>query len=94
MIRINELRLPLDHPPAALNVAIAQRLKVPADAIRAVTLFKRSHDARKKDALTFIYTVDVAVDNEAAVLAKCAADTKIGATPDTSYHFVGQAPAD
>jgi len=94
MIRINELRLPLDHPPAALNAAIAQRLKVPADAIREVSVFKRSHDARKKDALTFIYTVDVAVDNEAAVLAKCAADAKIGETPDTSYHFVGQAPAD
>ena len=93
MIRITELRLPIEHPPEALPVAIAKRLNLPQIAIHQITVFKRSHDARKKNALMFIYTVDVEVDNETDVLESLASDPKIGATPDTSYRFVAQAPA-
>ena len=94
MIRINELRLPLDHPPQALQIAVAERLKIKETLIRQFTVFKRSHDARKKNALLFIYSVDVdlADGSESAVLAKFADDPKIGPTPDTNYHFVTQAP--
>ena len=59
MIRINELRLPLDHPPQALQLAIAERLKINEASIRQFAIFKRSLDARKKNAPLFIYTVDV-----------------------------------
>ena len=93
MIRINELRLPLEHAPAALPTAIAERLGIDADTLRAFTVFKRSHDARKKNAPMFIYTVDVDVANEAALLEQFASDAKIRPTPDTSYHFVARAPA-
>ena len=93
MLRITELRLPLEHPPEALNAAIAKRLNIAAGDIRHVTLFKRSYDARKASALMFIYTVDIDVANEAAILRKFADDPKVTPTPDTSYHFVGQAPA-
>ena len=94
MIRINELRLPLDHPPHALQTAVAERLRIKETSIRQITVFKRSHDARKKNALLFIYSVDVGLadDSENAVLAKFSDDPKIGPTPDTSYHFVTQAP--
>ena len=94
MIRINELRLPLDHPPQALKTAVAERLKIKEASIRQFTVFKRSHDARKKSALLFIYSVDVdlADGSESAVLTKFADDPKIGPTPDTSYHFVTPAP--
>jgi uncharacterized FAD-dependent dehydrogenase len=93
MLRITELRLPLEHAPDALNAAIAKRLNIPASDIGTVTLFKRSYDARKASALMFIYTVDIEVTNEAALFKKFAADPKITPTPDTSYHFVGQAPS-
>lgn len=93
MIRINELRLPLDHPPEALTTAAAQRLGIAATDIRRLTVFKRSHDARKKNALMFIYNVDVDVDDERRVLEKCSGDPKIGPSPDVSYHFVARAPA-
>ena len=59
MIRITELRLPLDHPPSALKAAAAQRLRLPEDALASLHVHKRSHDARKKQALTFIYSVDL-----------------------------------
>ena len=92
MIRINELRLPLEHPPEALLAAAAQRLGISEASIRRFTVFKRSHDARKKNALLFIYTIDLEIDNEAAVLARFADDTKVKPSPDTSYHFVATAP--
>jgi len=93
VIRINELRLPLEHPPEALPAAAATRLGISEAAIRHLSVFKRSHDARKKNALMFIYSVDVDVENEARLLKRFADDPKIGPTPDTSYHFVAQAPA-
>jgi len=94
MLRITELRLPLEHPPEALKTAIAKRLNIAADDIEDLAVFKRSHDARKASALMFIYTVDVTVRDEAAVLKKLSGDPKVTLTPDTSYHFVGSAPAE
>ena len=89
MIRINELRLPLQHAPDALPAAIAERLVLPRQAIRSFTVFKRSHDARKKNALLFIYTVDVevAAADETALLRKFAADPKIRPTPSRWTRF-------
>ncbi|MEI7612285.1 MAG: NAD(P)/FAD-dependent oxidoreductase [Betaproteobacteria bacterium] len=94
MIRITELRLPLEHPPEALPSAIASRLGIPESSMVRFSVFKRSHDARKKSALLFVYTVDVEVSDEAAVLKTFTDDPKITRTPDTAYHFVTQAPAD
>ena len=93
MLRITELRLPLEHAPDALNAAIARRLSITPGDIKNVTVFKRSHDARKASALMFIYSVDIDVANEDSLLKKFDNDPKITTTPDTTYHFVGQAPA-
>ena len=97
MIRITELRLPLDHTPEALKCAAAERLDIPQSSIEQLTVFKRSHDARKKTALMFIYTVDLQLSphtkaNETALLKRFANDPKITLTPDTAYHFVTQTP--
>ena len=97
MIRITELRLPLDHVPEALKYAAAERLGIPQSSIEQLTVFKRSHDARKKTALTFIYTLDLELSphakaNETALLERFADDPKISRTPDTAYHFVTQTP--
>ncbi|MEO6080598.1 MAG: FAD-dependent oxidoreductase [Steroidobacteraceae bacterium] len=94
MIRITELPLPLDYAPAALRQAILTRLAIPDIDLVDFTLFKRSHDARKKHSgIRFICIVDVTVRDEAAVLRRCARDRQVGPAPDTSYHPVGQAPA-
>src|ERR1035437_114801 len=92
MIRITELRLPLAHPPEALLTAAAQRLNISESAIRRLTMFKRSHDARKKNTLLFIYTLDLEVEDESRLLKTFADDPQIGPTPDTRYRFVAQAP--
>ncbi len=92
MLRLTELRLPIDHPPEALLPAIAKRLGLAVADVVDFTVFKRSYDARKAALLTFIYTVDVAVSNEAAVLKKLGKDRNVGPAPDTSYRFVAKAP--
>ena len=64
MIRLTELRLPLEHPEPALRAAIVARLGIADAALRAITVFKRSYDARKSAAIVFVYTVDCEVDDE------------------------------
>ncbi|MEH6482802.1 MULTISPECIES: NAD(P)/FAD-dependent oxidoreductase [Pseudomonas] len=92
MLRITELKLPLDHPEEALRPAIAQRLGISDDALLDFTLFKRSYDARKKSSeLQFIYTIDCAVRDEAALLEKFAEDRHISVSPDISYKPAGVA---
>ncbi|RZI83284.1 MAG: NAD(P)/FAD-dependent oxidoreductase [Rubrivivax sp.] len=94
MLRITELRLPLNHAEDALRPAVVARLGIRDTELHAFTVFKRSYDARKKSAVVLIYTVDCELAEEAAVLKRFAADQHVKPTPDTGYHFVGQAPAD
>ncbi|WP_288440699.1 NAD(P)/FAD-dependent oxidoreductase [uncultured Pseudomonas sp.] len=95
MLRITELKLPLDHPDEALREAIVQRLGISDEQLLSFNLFKRSYDARKKNSeLLFIYTIDLEASNDAELLSKFADDRNIGVAPDVTYKFVGQAPAD
>ena len=94
MIRLTEIRLPLEHPEPALRSAILARLGIADAALRELTVFKRGYDARKRAAIVFVYTLDCAVDDEAAVLARHAGDPHVRPAPDTGYRFVAQAPAD
>ncbi len=92
MLRISELKLPLDHAPDDLPVAIAARLGVPpADLVRW-SVWKRAHDARKKAAILKVYIVDVEVKDEASALKRLAGDPHVRPTPDTTYRPVAHAP--
>lgn len=92
MLRITELKLPLDHPDSALRATLVARLNIADDELTGFTVFKRSYDARKKNSeLLFIYTLDFSVRDEAALLARLDADPKVGPAPDVSYRFVGHA---
>lgn len=91
MLRINELKLPLNHPEEALREAILARLGIAGDDLIGFTVFKRSYDARKKSAIVLIYAIDVEVRGEAALLARFARDQYILPAPDTGYKFVAAA---
>jgi uncharacterized FAD-dependent dehydrogenase len=93
MLRIQELKLPLDHPEPALRQAILKRLALADQNLASFTIFKRAYDARKISAIQLIYTIDVAVRDEASVLKRLEKDKQIGRTPDTSYKPVAKAPA-
>ena len=93
MLRITELRLPLDHPADALRPAVLARLGIDDSALKSFTVFKRSYDARKKSAIVLIYTIDCELADEAAVFQRLQGQPHIRPSPDTSYHFVGRAGA-
>jgi uncharacterized FAD-dependent dehydrogenase len=88
MLRLNEVKLPLNHADDALPAAILARLDIAADALLGFTVFKRSYDARKKTAIVLIYSLDVEVRDEAALLKRLHHDAHLMPSPDTSYKFV------
>ena len=94
MIRLTEIRLPLEHSEAALRAAVVARLGVADAELLAMTVFKRGYDARKRSAIVFVYTVDCEVGGAAAVLARHAGDPHVKPAPDMRYRFVAHAPAD
>ena len=92
MIRLIELRLPLNHPEDALRAAVLARLGIADAALKAMQVFRRGYDARKPQAIMLVYTLDCDVADEAAVLARHAGDQRISRAPDTAYRFVARAP--
>ncbi len=92
MLRITELTLPLHHPDEALPAAICKRLRItPRDLVRFV-IARRGHDARDKTNIQLVYSVDVNVKNEAAVLQRFRKDRNVQTAPDPRYHLVATAP--
>ena len=92
MIRLSNLTLPLDHPPEALEAAVCARLGIAAAELLSFTVARRGNDARKRGAILLVYSVDVAVADEAAVLTAHVDDPQIRPTPDTSYRPPVRAP--
>ena len=96
MLRLTQIKLPLDYNDASLKAAIIDRLGIAPDELLNVTIFRRGYDARKRSNIFFIFTLDVALQDEDAVLQRLQASgksTDVGLTPDTSYKFVTHAPA-
>ncbi len=92
-MRLTEIKLPLDHDEAALRAAILKRLGLPSSAMQSYTIYRRGVDARRRHAPLLIYTIDVTVADDAALLKTLKDDRHAGPTPDTSYHFVAHAPS-
>ncbi|OZI59870.1 NAD(P)/FAD-dependent oxidoreductase [Bordetella genomosp. 11] len=91
MLRISEVKLPLDHPEAALSQALAARLDIPPADLMSFHVYRRGYDARKRDNIQLVYTVDVEVRDEAAVRTRFAGDPHVVPTPDMQYRFVADA---
>ena len=92
MIRLSELKLPLDHPEDALPALICSTLKIPANQFKSFSIYKRSYDARKQK-LLLVYIVDVELESarlEAQLLAKFTTNSHIRPAPDMAYHLVAK----
>jgi len=96
MLRITELKLALDHNEDALIAAIVEKLAINRDDLLSYTIFKRSHDARKKSNILLIYQIDVILKDgiESTVLERFAKQAFVKISPDTSYQLVAQANSD
>ena len=92
MLRITELKLPLDHPKHQIKTAILDRLGISAEQLITYTIFRQGFDARKRNAILLVYTVDIETTNEPAIINCWPDDPHISLTPDSTYCFVTQSP--
>ena len=69
MLRINQLKLPVDHTEEELIKRVKKLLR--CEEIPEITIVRRSIDARKKPELYFNYILNIQVKNQASVYRKC-----------------------
>ncbi|NBS57452.1 MAG: NAD(P)/FAD-dependent oxidoreductase [Betaproteobacteria bacterium] len=93
MLRLTEIKLPLDHAEGAVEVAVLKRLRIEKADLVSFNVFRRAVDARKRSAIFLIYTVDAEVVDEPRVRESLAGEAHISPTPDMDYRFVAKAPA-
>lgn len=92
MLRLTDIKLPLDHDEHAIELAIIQKLGIEQNDLIGYTMFKRGYDARNNKNIQLIYTLDIEVKKQSALLQKFERDSQVRETPDMSYKFVAQAP--
>ena len=97
MLRLTELKLPLDHPEGAVQAALCARLGLKPEQVLSFAIARRGWDARRRSAIELVYSVDFEVADEAALLRRHAGDKVLGRTlmvaPDIGYRQVARAPA-
>ena len=93
MLRLTDIKLPLNHDEESLEQAILSKLDITKPQLITTTIFKRGYDARNNQDIKLIYTLDIEVANEDELLTTFAKDTSVRVTPDMRYKFVTTAPA-
>ncbi|WP_375503400.1 NAD(P)/FAD-dependent oxidoreductase [uncultured Nostoc sp.] len=93
MLRLTEVKLPLDHPEDEIKTAILKKLQITDEDLISYSIFKRSYDARKKGEISLVYILDVETTQETHLLKRLKKDPHVIATPDMSYRPVAQAPS-
>jgi len=92
MLRLTEVKLPLDHAEAEIENAILKKLRISATDLVSFTIFKRSYDARKKSEILLVYILDIETTQNRQILDRCQKDPHVMPTPDMSYRYVAKAP--
>jgi len=92
MLRLTDIKLPLDHQVDAIEQIILKKLDISKDKLIDYTVFKRGYDARKKNNIFLVYTLDVNTKTDQQLLDKFNTDQHVKLTPDMAYKFVAQAP--
>jgi uncharacterized protein len=93
MLRLTDIKLPLEHSLSALRQAVLAKLSIADTELLDLQVAKRSYDARKRGAILLIYALDVTLRDEAAALARFRGDAHVIPAPDTHYRMVAEAPA-
>ena len=91
MLRITDIRLPVDHDKAALKEAVAFALGIGPDEIVDISIFRQAYDARKKSAISFVYTLDVSVLREDELLAGDNLPPNAGKSPYKEFEYAPMA---
>ncbi|MGD1899750.1 MAG: NAD(P)/FAD-dependent oxidoreductase [Phormidesmis sp.] len=92
MLRLKEVKLPLDHTEEDLKAAVLQKLKISERELTSYSVFKRSYDARKKNAISLVYALDIETPKQKQLLKQFKKTGRVSPTPNMAYRYVAQAP--
>lgn len=87
MIRINQLKLPVNHTEADLKKKAARMMRIPEEKILSLTPIRQSLDARKKNELLYIYSLNAAVSGKESAVIKNAKNVNVLFDEDKAYRF-------
>ncbi len=86
MIRISQIRVPLEHTRQDLERKAAAVLRIMPSEILSWKIVKKSIDARKKPEIWINYSLDVSVASQRKVLARCRSK-QVQAVEEKTYQF-------
>jgi len=87
MIRVNDLKLPLSHTDEEIKKAAAKALKINENAIKEMSVFRKSVDSRKKPDIFFSYSVDITVSLDEEKILKNIPSNKASAVTVYNYEM-------
>ena len=87
MIRLTDISLPFDHSPKALAAAVLRALDIDQKQLADFTVVRRSIDARRKNHIVAVYTIDVKAENESDLLAKFDGSNRVRPAPSVVYRM-------
>ena len=70
MVRVGNINVPLDFDFSQLERYCTDKLGIPESSLRSVKLSKKSVDARKKNDVHFIISLDISAKNESKLLKR------------------------
>ena len=85
MIRLRDITLPFDHKEEVLASRILEYLGVPSHQLFNFTIVHKSIDARRKNHIVAVYTIDVGLKNEHELLSRFSQDIRVSTAPSMNY---------
>jgi uncharacterized FAD-dependent dehydrogenase len=91
LIRVSNIKVDVDHRQQVLP-PLLRKLGISREQISDYRIYRESIDARRAGMIHFVYTVDVTLADESALLPQLKGDRDISVTPDLKYDYppVGQ----
>ncbi len=87
MLRINQVKIKINHTQQELREKAADMLRIPVEGIRSVQIVRQSIDARKKPEIFYTYTLDVEAAGEEKLLRKMKGRLQISKADIVKYRF-------
>lgn len=86
MIRIHQIKLPMEHSEEDLRDKVCSMLHITPSELQELNVRRKSIDARRRTELAFVYTVDVRVSQESRLLKKNRSP-QIALAQEVNYRF-------